>query len=92
MQYKGSDILDRELKKGSAELLILSLVEDRPRHGYESWQLDRFNRDFSSSGVAKDRAASSRSDVEKLLGVAGRGSAFYSLKGQKYLNYIFRWP
>ena len=26
---------DRELKKGSAELLILSLLEDRPRHGYE---------------------------------------------------------
>ena len=30
-----SRILDRELKKGSAELLILSLVEARPRHGYE---------------------------------------------------------
>jgi PadR family transcriptional regulator PadR len=28
-------MLDRELKKGSAELLILSLVEQRPRHGYE---------------------------------------------------------
>jgi PadR family transcriptional regulator PadR len=28
-------MLDRELKKGSAELLILSLVESRPRHGYE---------------------------------------------------------
>ena len=28
-------IFDRELKKGSAELLILSLVEYRPRHGYE---------------------------------------------------------
>jgi PadR family transcriptional regulator, regulatory protein PadR len=27
--------LDRELKKGSAELLVLSLVEDRSRHGYE---------------------------------------------------------
>src|SRR5208282_6759290 len=27
--------LDRELKKGSAELLILSLVEGRARHGYE---------------------------------------------------------
>jgi transcriptional regulator len=27
--------LDREWKKGSAELLVLSLVEDRPRHGYE---------------------------------------------------------
>ena len=25
----------RELKKGSAELLILSLVDGRPRHGYE---------------------------------------------------------
>ena len=28
-------ILDRELKKGSAELIILSIVESRPRHGYE---------------------------------------------------------
>ena len=27
--------LDRELKRGSAELLILSLLEVRPRHGYE---------------------------------------------------------
>lgn len=31
--------LDRELKKGSAELLILSLVEDRPRHGYDIGRL-----------------------------------------------------
>ena len=28
-------MLDRELKKGSAELLILTLVETQPRHGYE---------------------------------------------------------
>src|SRR3979490_2482357 len=28
-------MLDRELKRGTAELLILSLVEARPRHGYE---------------------------------------------------------
>ena len=27
--------LDRELKKGSAELLILSLLDARARHGYE---------------------------------------------------------
>lgn len=27
--------MDREWKKGSAELLVLTLVEDRPRHGYE---------------------------------------------------------
>src|SRR5919205_3426714 len=35
MPYKTSQMLDRELKKGSAELLILSLVEDQPRHGYD---------------------------------------------------------
>lgn len=28
-------LFDRELKKGSAELLILSLIERLPRHGYE---------------------------------------------------------
>ena len=30
---------DRELKKGSAELLILSLVEARARHGYDIGKL-----------------------------------------------------
>ena len=30
---------DRELKKGSAELLILSLVAQRARHGYEIGKL-----------------------------------------------------
>src|SRR5918911_72894 len=35
MSYKGSRMLDRELKKGSAELLILSLLETQPRHGYD---------------------------------------------------------
>jgi PadR family transcriptional regulator, regulatory protein PadR len=39
MQYMASAVLDRELKKGSAELLILSLLEDRPRHGYDIGQL-----------------------------------------------------
>lgn len=27
--------LDREMKKGSAELIVLSIVEGRARHGYE---------------------------------------------------------
>lgn len=31
--------LDRELKKGSAELLILSLLETRQRHGYDIGKL-----------------------------------------------------
>ena len=32
-------MLDRELKKGSAELIVLSIVEARPRHGYEVGKL-----------------------------------------------------
>ena len=27
--------IHRELKKGTAEILVLSLLEDRPRHGYD---------------------------------------------------------
>ncbi len=34
-----SPVPDRELKKGSAELMILALLESRPRHGYEIAQL-----------------------------------------------------
>jgi transcriptional regulator len=47
-------ILDRELKKGSAELLILSLVEARPRHGYEISQLI----DQRSEGAVRFKVAS----------------------------------
>jgi PadR family transcriptional regulator, regulatory protein PadR len=32
-------ILDRELKKGSAELIVLSIVDSRPCHGYEIGKL-----------------------------------------------------
>jgi PadR family transcriptional regulator PadR len=35
MAHIDTRMLDRELKKGSAELMILSIVEARPRHGYE---------------------------------------------------------
>jgi transcriptional regulator len=31
--------LDRELKKGNAELLILALLEEKARHGYEIGKL-----------------------------------------------------
>jgi len=41
--------LDRELKKGSAELLILSLLDARPRHGYELSKLI----DARSGGAVK---------------------------------------
>jgi PadR family transcriptional regulator PadR len=52
--YIGSHILDRELKKGSAELLILSLVQDRPRHGYDIGQLI----ELRSGGVLRFNVAS----------------------------------
>jgi PadR family transcriptional regulator PadR len=35
MTHISSKVFDRELKKGSAGLLILSLIEHRARHGYE---------------------------------------------------------
>jgi PadR family transcriptional regulator, regulatory protein PadR len=35
----GSAMLHRELKKGSAELMILSVLESRARHGYEIGKL-----------------------------------------------------
>ena len=49
-----SSMLDREMKKGSAELLILSLVEVRPRHGYEISKLI----EARSDGVLKFNVAS----------------------------------
>jgi PadR family transcriptional regulator PadR len=39
LTYMATPVLDRELKKGSAELMILSMLEYRPRHGYEIGQL-----------------------------------------------------
>src|SRR3977135_1568330 len=54
MQYIKSRMLDRELKKGSAELLILSLVEDQPRHGYDLSKLI----EARSGGVLSFRVAS----------------------------------
>jgi PadR family transcriptional regulator, regulatory protein PadR len=54
MQYISEAVFDRELKKGSAELLILSLVESRARHGYEISKLI----EERSGGVLKFNVAS----------------------------------
>lgn len=43
-----------ELKKGSAELMILSLLEDEPRHGYDICRLI----EQRSAGAVKFRVAS----------------------------------
>jgi len=54
MQHIELGGLDREMKKGSAELLVLSLVEHRARHGYEIGKLI----DSRSDGRIKFKAAS----------------------------------
>jgi PadR family transcriptional regulator PadR len=54
MSYKLSRMFDRELKKGSAELLILALIEDIPRHGYDIAQLI----ESRSDGVIQFKVAS----------------------------------
>jgi len=54
MTHIAPKVLDRELKKGSAELLILSLIEHRPRHGYEISKLI----DARSQGVLRFNVAS----------------------------------
>jgi PadR family transcriptional regulator, regulatory protein PadR len=47
-------MLQRELKKGSAELMILAVLEPRPRHGYEIGKLI----ETRSGGQLKFHAAS----------------------------------
>src|SRR6266496_1850035 len=54
MQYIKNRMLDRELKKGSAELLFLSLLEDQPRRGYDLSKLI----ETRAGGVLKFRVAS----------------------------------
>lgn len=54
MQYMNIVKLDRELKKGSAELLVLSLLEARQRHGYEINKLI----EARSGGVLRFKVAS----------------------------------
>jgi len=46
--------IDRDLKKGSAEFLILSLLEGRQRHGYEIGKLI----ETRSQGAVRFRVAS----------------------------------
>ena len=65
-------LADRELKKGSTELLILSLVKDRPRHGYEIGQLI----EMRSGGALRFNVASLYPLLYRLEnrgGIRGRG-------------------
>lgn len=54
MPYIANRLVDRELKKGSSEILILALVEERARHGYEISKLI----EARSDGVIRMNVAS----------------------------------
>ena len=53
----GSNSADAEWKKGSAELLVLSLLEDQPRHGYDISKLIQL-RSGGALAISRDLALS----------------------------------
>ena len=74
---------DRELKKGSAELLVLSLVEDRARHGYEICKLI----DSRSGGTLKFNVASLYPLLYRLEGHAWIQGRWVEKPGQRRRRY-----
>jgi len=75
--------LDRELKKGSAELLVLSLVEDRARHGYEISKLI----ESRSEGTLKFNVASLYPLVYRLEGRGWIQGKWVEKAGQRRRRY-----
>jgi transcriptional regulator len=75
--------LDRELKKGSAELLVLSLVEDRARHGYEISKLI----ESRSEGALKFNVASLYPLVYRLEGRGWIQGKWVEKAGQRRRRY-----
>ena len=69
-------MLDRELKKGSAELLILSLVEDQPRHGYDIGNLieqrSKGRLRFNVASLYREFGSREELGVMELFGEMGR--------------------
>lgn len=63
--------LDRELKKGSAELLILACLEGRARHGYDV-----------AKRIAEDSGGAIRFNVASLYGLLYRLEARGWIRGR----------
>ncbi len=63
--------LDRELKKGSAELLILACLEGRPRHGYDV-----------AKRIAEESGGAIRFNVASLYGLLYRLEARGWIRGR----------
>ncbi|HKE24172.1 MAG TPA: PadR family transcriptional regulator [Bryobacteraceae bacterium] len=75
--------LDRELKKGSAELLVLSLVEDRARHGYDISKLI----ETRSDGTLKFNVASLYPLLYRLEGRGWIQGKWVERSGQRRRRY-----
>ena len=76
-------VFDRELKKGSAELLILSLLETRARHGYEINKLI----ETRSEGVLRFNVASFYPLLYRLEGRGLIGGRWVEKSGQRRRRY-----
>src|SRR3984957_14979486 len=76
-------VLDRELKKGSAELLVLSLVGDRARHGYEISKLI----ESRSEGTLKFNVASLYPLLYRLEGRGWLQGRWVEKSGQRRRRY-----
>jgi transcriptional regulator len=74
---------DRELKKGSAELLVLSLVDERARHGYEISKLI----ESRSEGMLKFNVASLYPLVYRLEGRGWIQGKWVEKAGQRRRRY-----
>src|ERR671917_2255846 len=83
MPYIGSHILARELKKGSAELLILSLPEDQPRPGYDIGSLI----EQRSGGVLRFNVASLYPPLYRLEGRGWIQGRWVEREGQRRRRY-----
>ena len=75
--------IDHELKKGSAELLILSLVESRARHGYEIGKLI----ETRSKGALSFKAASMYPLLYRLEGRGWIRGRWVEKAGQRRRRY-----
>ena len=83
LRHMATQPLDRELKKGSAELLVLSLVEDRARHGYEISKLI----ESRSEGALKFNVASLYPLVYRLEGRGWIQGKWVEKAGQRRRRY-----
>jgi len=71
------EAVDAERKKGAAELLVLSLLEERQRHGYELAQLiERRRRFYELTAVGKRALAQEQRQWRALVTAVERITDF----------------